>query len=251
MFKHRAGQPLSINTVFHWFLLSFNAGCINAGGFLATGKFVSHVTGFATLFGVDLIEDRPESSLAILSVPLFFLFGSFISGMLIDRPIHYKKKPHFDYVMGLSAICLFLATGGGIVILSHIGSFGQVFKLEQVYILLALLCLACGLQNGAVTTASGSTIRTTHLTGITTDLGLGIARLVTHRGNKTHFDHEVRTNSIRFGSIASFVLGSAVGTWFFVVLGYRGFIIPGLISTYAAWHGRRAKMAAHREDALS
>ncbi len=54
MFNHRMDQLPSNWVLFHWFLLSFNAGCINAGGFLATGRFVSHVTGFATFFGVDL-----------------------------------------------------------------------------------------------------------------------------------------------------------------------------------------------------
>ncbi len=248
MFKQRLSDTSSFNTIIHWYLLSFNAGSINAGGFLATGKFVSHVTGFATLFGVDFIDDRPESAVGILSVPLFFLLGSFISGMLIDRPIHLKKRPHFDYVMGLSALCLFAAAGGGIIILSHLARFGQLFKLEQVYVLLALLCLACGLQNGAVTSGSGSTIRTTHLTGITTDLGLGLARIVTHRNNPSHLHRETRINLVRLGSILAFVFGSALGTWFFIQLGYRGFIIPGLISTYAAWHGRKEKHAAHKEQ---
>lgn len=247
MFRHQMSERPPLIAVLHWHLLTFNAGCINAGGFLATGKFVSHVTGFATFFGVDFVDDRPESALGILSVPLFFLLGAFISGMLIDRPIQLKKRPHFDYVMGLSALCLFSAAGGGIVVLSHLGRFGELIKLEQVYVLLALLCLACGLQNGAVTTSSGSTIRTTHLTGITTDLGLGLARLITFRNNPNHFKRETRSNLFRFGSILAFVVGSATGSWFFIKMGYRGFIIPGLISTYAAWRGSQDKIAAHQE----
>src|SRR4051794_8426190 len=126
MFLHRLDQTPSNRVVLHWYLLSFNGGLINAGGFLATGRFVSHVTGFATLFGVDVIRRELDAAVGILSVPFFFLLGAFLAGMLIDRPIHRKQKPHFDYVMGLSALCLFLAASGGV--LTHFGSFGEVLQ---------------------------------------------------------------------------------------------------------------------------
>ena len=251
MFSTQKGEAQSLTAILHWYLLSFNAGCINAGGFLTTGKFVSHVTGFATLVGVDFVDDRPESAWGIASVPIFFLLGSFISGMLIDRPIQMQKRPHFDYVMGLSALCLFVAAEGGAIALAPIGRFGQLFKLEHVYILLSLLCLACGLQNAAVTTSTGSAVRTTHLTGITTDLGLGLARLTTYDKNSSVFQKELRSNLFRMGTILAFVIGSAMGTWFFTQLGYPGFAIPGLISSYAAWRGRRDKIAAHRLEAVN
>ena len=34
MFKHRIDQTLTAKVVFQWCLLSFNGGCINAGGAL-------------------------------------------------------------------------------------------------------------------------------------------------------------------------------------------------------------------------
>lgn len=246
MFRHRLDQTPSNRVVFHWYLLSFNGGFINACGFLATGRFVSHVTGFATLFGVDVTHRELDAAVGILSVPFFFLLGAFLAGMLIDRPIHRKKNPHFDYVMGLSAFCLFLVAGIGE--LTHFGSFGGVLQLKKVYILLSLLCLACGLQNGAITSSSGSSIRTTHLTGLTTDLGLGLARLLTFPREDTIFKKEAHANRLRSNSIVAFALGSAVGSWFFIQLGYFGFILPGLIASYAAWHGRQVKPAAHRQE---
>lgn len=223
-------------------MLSFNGGCINAGGFLATGRFVSHVTGFATLFGVDITSRQVESAFGILSVPIFFLFGAFTAGLLIDRPIHHGKKPHFDWVMGISALCLFLAVGGGEML--QFGLFGEA-GLKQNYLLMALLCLASGLQNGAITSSSGRSVRTTHITGLTTDLGLGLARLMIFDIQKDDFKKEVWANYLRFGSILSFVAGSAIGAWFFLKLGYRGFVLPGLIASYAAWHGRKAKVVTH------
>jgi len=106
MFNHRFDQNVENSVAAHWFLLSLNGGFINAGGFLATGRFVSHVTGFATLFGVDLANSQFEAAVQILSVPLFFLLGAFLAGLLIDRPLYKKRRPHFDWVMGLSACAL-------------------------------------------------------------------------------------------------------------------------------------------------
>jgi uncharacterized membrane protein YoaK (UPF0700 family) len=231
----------SLKSVPIYHLLSFNAGCINAGGFLATGKFVSHVTGFATFFGVDFVDDRPESAIGILSVPFFFLVGSFISGVLIDRRIFLRKVPHYDYVMGLSALCLLLAGADGVFVLSPIGRFGQLFKLENVYILISLLCLACGLQNGAITTSSGSAVRTTHLTGITTDLGLGLAKICIRPRHSKLDSEEIRRNLFRVGTIFAFITGSAVGTYFFTRLGYSGFFVPSFIMSFVAYLGRVEK----------
>lgn len=250
MFNHRFDETPELKVVLHWFMLSFNGGCINAGGFLATGRFVSHLTGFATLFGVDVANEQIEAAIGILSVPAFFLLGSFLAGLLIDRPIHRGGKPHFDWVMSLSALCLMLASlgggsvggGGGWV---QFGRFGEEIGLRQSYLLLVLLCMASGLQNAAITSSSGRSVRTTHLTGLTTDLGLGLARALTFDLKQERFQKERRANYLRIGSILSFVVGSAVGAWIFLRFNYHGFALPCVIALYAAWHGRRAKVVAH------
>jgi uncharacterized membrane protein YoaK (UPF0700 family) len=243
MFKHHFDETPDNIVVLHWFMLSFSGGCINAGGFLATGKFVSHVTGFATLFGVGLMKGQAGVAAGILAVPLFFLLGAFIAGLLIDWPIHRGMKPHFDWVMGLCATCLILTAGEGEIF--HFGMFESI-RVEESFFLMMLLCLASGLQNGAITSSSGKSVRTTHLTGLTTDLGLGLARTLTLGTRSERLQKEARANYLRIGSILSFVLGSAVGAWFFVNLGYRGFLIPAVIAIYAAWHGRLVKIAPHQ-----
>lgn len=239
MFNHHIHQNVSKRVIFHWFLLAFNGGAINAGGFLATGRFVSHVTGFYTLFGDHLTNKEIEAALGILSVPAFFLLGAFIAGLLVDRPQHFGRKPRYDWVMAMSSLCLFLAAGGGEFLL--FGVFGESnFALKQSYLLLVLLCLASGLQNGAITSSSHHSVRSTHMTGTTTDLGLGLAKVFTFDLNKGPLKSEVRANIRRFGTIVSFAIGSAVGAWIFVKLGYRGFMMPALIAAYASWHGKNA-----------
>jgi uncharacterized membrane protein YoaK (UPF0700 family) len=238
MFGHKLDEAPSKIVVLHWFLLCLNGGCINAGGFLATGRFVSHVTGFATLFGVDIASWQLDAALGILSVPIFFLLGAFIAGLLIDRPVYQGKPPHFDWVMGLCAFALFLAAAGDFL---PMNAFGQTTNLKHSYLLLALLCLASGLQNAAITSSSSRSVRTTHLTGLTTDLGLGLARLLLPNMKKELYAKELWANQLRVGSILAFVLGSVLGAWVFLHYGYRGFALPGLIAVYAAWHGAKVK----------
>jgi uncharacterized membrane protein YoaK (UPF0700 family) len=239
VFDHRLDHSPGKWVFFHWYLLSFNAGCVNAGGMLAAGRFVSHVTGFATLFGVHVAHGEFEAAIGILSVPISFLMGATIAGLLVDRQIYLGKKPHYDYVMLLSAVCLGLATLVGY--LNRWPAFGQNFHLKQTYFLLVLLCLASGLQNAAVTSSSGSSVRTTHLTGITTDLGLGIARRMTFKGKDARSKKENEANLLRIGTIASFAMGSTVAAWLFIKIGYLGFALPCSISLYSALHGRFLK----------
>ena len=244
MFQHRSDNCPGTRVFLHWFLLSFNAGCINAGGILAAGRFVSHVTGFATLFGVDVAHGEYDAAVGILSVPVSFLIGATTAGLLIDRQTHLGRKPHYDYVMLMSATCLGLAAMAGTT--NILPGFGQTFHLKSTYLLLILLCLASGLQNAAITSSSGSSVRTTHLTGITTDLGLGLARRLTLKGKDPRAKTENEANLLRIGTILSFALGSAVAAWLFLRVAYLGFSLPCAIALYSAAHGRILKMNFHR-----
>jgi uncharacterized membrane protein YoaK (UPF0700 family) len=233
----------------HWLLLSLNAGCINSGGFLAAGQFVSHVTGFATLFGVNAAESHLMTAVGTLSVPLFFLLGSVTAGLLIDRPVRLGRKPHFDYVMLISSLCLFACAFAGRF--EQFGVFGEEQHLRTTYFLLVLLCLSSGLQNAAITASSGSSVRTTHLTGITTDLGLGIARIISNHDRKdSRVKLEAKTNWLRIATIVSFTLGSAIGAWLFLKVEYLGFLLPACISLYSAIQGRNLKMNRSRFSVL-
>ena len=249
MYRSRLDQYPNRRAILHWFLLAFNAGCINAGAFLTTGRFVTHVTGFATLFGVDLANRDIDLAVSMLSVPVFFLMGAMIAGLLIDSPIHFHKKPHYDYVMGLCSLCLLAAGLAGQF--NQFGAFGIPFHLDDKYVLLALLCLASGLQNGALTTSSGSSVRTTHMTGLTTDLGLGLARMMTFTPHDDVYRRERVANLLRIGTVLSFIVGSEVGALLFIGLGFRGFLVPAAITAYAAWHGRMFKHAAHKPDGFA
>lgn len=246
MYSHGIGNLANWRGALGWLLLGFNSGFINAGGFIITGRFVTHVTGFATLFGVDFVRHGWNEALGILSVPIFFLAGAFTSGWLIDRRIFKGQAPRYDWVMGLSSAALFVATFASFV--TRLVPFGDALSVKQVYVVLASLCLASGLQNAALTSSSGSSVRTTHLTGVVTDLGIGLATLLSLPSAHERALSERRANRLRAATIASFTMGSIIGAGIFFRSQYVGFMIPAAISAIAAWRGRKITRKAHRNS---
>lgn len=231
MFAHRLEDAADVRVYGHWFLLSFLAGSVNAGGYLACHRFVSHVTGFATLAGIDWAAGRWHEMASMLTVPLYFLGGAMASAFLVDRRSRRGERPLYEVVMGLVAAALALAAAGGWFGL--FGAFGFGVGAREDYFLLALLCGASGLQNAVLTSSSGATIRTTHLTGLTTDLGIGLVRAAGLPASDATRKRETRANGLRLGTIASFVLGSAIGALLFAKQGYLAFAMPAAIAAYA------------------
>lgn len=211
-----------------WMTLAFQAGMLNIGGLLACHSFVSHVTGFATLFGVQANRGNSLAAFGMLLVPGFFLFGAMLSGFLVDLQLKMHKKPRYYIVFGMLFLLMLAVVIGGFNGL--FGTFGEPLEHTGDYTLLALLCMICGAQNGLITLVSHSVIRTTHLTGITTDLGIGLVRVFNRGRLFGKIDDEVRANFMRIGIIVFFILGSTAGVKIFTTLAYRGFIVPTVIS---------------------
>lgn len=211
-----------------WMALAFQGGMLNMGGYLACHSFVSHVTGFGTLFGFEWSQSHYLMAAKISLVPLFFLSGSALSGYLVDLRIKLHKRPKYFIVFGVLLLLTLLIVIGGFNGL--FGPFGQTHEQLGGYILLILLCLTCGVQNGTVTSVSRHVVRTTHLTGITTDLGIGLVRVLNRRRLQGQIENEGKANFMRAGVIFFFALGSMVGALMFNAFAYRGFLLPTAIS---------------------
>lgn len=208
--------------------MSLQAGIINVGGFLACHRFVTHITGFATHFGTESASGNWSAAFGMLTVPFFFVLGSMISGYFVDHRIAQGKEPRYLWVIGLIFFLLLSATLFGE--LGFFGKFGDPMVLEKDYSLLALLCLASGIQNAMITSASGSVVRTTHLTGVSTDLGIGIIRVLARPRTDLLRKQESLANLMRGGLILSFLIGSFLGAAIFYRFEYRGFALPVMIT---------------------
>lgn len=238
MFHHRFNDQVSYRTYFDWFLLSFLAGNINTGGYLSCQRFVSHITGFASLAGISAAEGFWIEALGAITIPLFFLLGVMVSGFLTEK--QYATRVHgekYAPVMGLVSLLIgFVALGGTF---DFFGTFGEPSNIKHDFLLLACLCGACGLQNAAISSASGATIRTTHLTGLTTDLGLGLIRAEVHKLSVADKKIERRSNFLRVATIFSFTLGSVIGALIYTQFKYQGFLFPMSLALYLSWMAKK------------
>jgi uncharacterized membrane protein YoaK (UPF0700 family) len=221
---------LNKKNIFVWFLMAFQAGAVNAGGFIACSRFVTHTTGFATHFGFDLANRHEGVAVGMLSVPAFFLLGAMITSYFVDLPLSHGRPANYKVPSFLIFLCITLAMLLGK--LGLFGLFGEAMIFRQDYFLLVLLCLASGLQNALITNSSGVVVRTTHLTGVTTDLGVGLVRALfgNRHADARHARHNRTATFARAGIIGSFVLGSATSAYLYLMAHYLGFLVPVLTS---------------------
>lgn len=171
------------------FTLAFIAGIVNAVGLLGfEHQAISHVSGSVTLLGIKAITSK-VTALLLLGVIISFMLGSALSGFLLSGG-SLKLGRHYDTLLFIEALLLLISA----YLLENTFTYGIV-----------LASAACGLQNALATNYSGAVIRTTHLTGIFTDLGLMIGRAL--KGEQ--FD--TRKCVIFLLIISGFLLGGIVG----------------------------------------
>ncbi|MCW5828547.1 MAG: DUF1275 domain-containing protein [Deltaproteobacteria bacterium] len=240
MYRHTIKDEIPLWTAFNWSLLAFLSGSVNAGGFLACHRFVTHITGFATHFGIDLVEKKYVEAFGILTVPVFFVAGAMGSALLVERRSQQGQEPRYDAVMGLVTLCMVMVAVGGYF--DWFGAFGEVAQVRTDFLFLVVLCGASGLQNAAITSASRGTMRSTHLTGIATDLGIGLVKYYyTPQVDAASRERRLRVQLVRIASTVAFVLGSVAGALLFIWYQYLGFLLPAAIAahvTRVAWRER-------------
>lgn len=140
-------------------ILAFNAGCVNSTALVGfTHLSASHVTGNVTLFASAFAEQQFDQMAMVCIVLLSFLFGAVISGFVVGSTSLQAGRRY-----GLALLIEAMLLIASLALFSFHLFWGQVFA-----------AMACGLQNSMVATYSGAVIRTTHLTGLTSDMGSAI-----------------------------------------------------------------------------
>ncbi|MBP6097323.1 MAG: DUF1275 domain-containing protein [Methyloversatilis sp.] len=198
--------------------LAFVAGAINAGGFLAVRQYTSHMTGIVSAIADDLALGNPVLVLGGLGALLSFLLGAGCSAVMINYS--RQRDMHSEYALPLLLEAgLLLCFGLLGARLSHVpGLF--------VPVTVMLLCFIMGLQNAMITKLSRAEIRTTHLTGVLTDIGIEVGKLAYwNRASATN--QPVRADRDRLIVLVSLVMCFFVGG----IAGAVGFSHVGYVST--------------------
>ena len=197
--------------------LAFVAGALNAGGFLAVGQYTSHMTGMVSSAADDIALGQAGLALSALASVLSFVLGAVCTAWLVNYS--RRRHPAWAYVptLLLEALLLLLFGIVGSEMLPH-----QFMRLSFTAM---LLCFVMGLQNALITKISNAEIRTTHVTGLLTDMGLELGRLL--YWNRMKSAVPVLANRSRLKIHAQLVLAFFVGG----LIGALGFKHAGFIST--------------------
>ncbi|MEQ1895575.1 MAG: YoaK family protein [Planctomycetota bacterium] len=197
--------------------LAFVAGAINAGGFLAVGVYTSHVTGSLSRAADELVLGHTRTALAALSLVLFFLAGAFTTGIFVQLGIRLRLRGRYALALAFEALLLVLFGLRGTALALHTELL--------VPLTVVLLCFLMGMHNAVVTHISSAVVRTTHMTGVVTDIGIELARWTVGHGHghgpPGEHDRALRSRlTLHAMILASFFAGGLVGAVGFSELGY-------------------------------
>ncbi len=202
----------------HWveigaLLLALVAGYVNAIGLLSfEHQSVSHLSGTATLLGAGLLDRGWASAVHLLGVLVSFLIGAALAGVLLNAST-LKLGRHYDTALVIEAALLIAA---------------QLLLNEGLFYAHFLASAACGLQNALATRYSGAVVRTTHLTGIVTDLGIMLGAKC--RGEPI----DTRKLQLFLVIIFGFIAGGTGGALVFSHYDQLALVLPAIVSLLMA-----------------
>lgn len=166
MFRHQGKSRTLKHNLRIATILSFVAGIVNVTGYLSFKQLTTNVTGHFALFIYDVAGFQFWKGTIYFLYIFSFLLGSFLSSFLIEKYRENKKLNVF-----------FLPTIIECLILILIGLLSNIIEIKYPNLIVCLLLFAMGIQNSFVTKISNAIVRTTHLTGLFTDLGIDISQL--------------------------------------------------------------------------
>lgn len=215
LMKHRQ-RTKRLNRQLAW-SLAFIAGAVNAGGFMAVKTYTSHVSGAISRAADELAIGNRTLALGAISTVGCFAAGAFFTSMLISFGRRHRFRSHY---------ALSLAIEAGLLVVLGMTSL-ELHQMHRFALPLTVVLLAfiMGMHNSVVTTISSAEVRTTHMTGIATDIGLELGRLFYFNRDRGRRMKEVRANRDRLKLhsliLAAFFGGGLIGAMGFQHLGYR------------------------------
>jgi uncharacterized membrane protein YoaK (UPF0700 family) len=197
--------------------LAFIAGAINAGGFLAVQQYTSHMTGVVSAMADDIALGQFALALGGAALLSAFIFGSMVTALLVNWARERDLSSQFALPLLLEALLLLVFGSTGHYI-------QQSIPLLSVSWTVLLLCFLMGLQNAIITKVSNAEIRTTHVTGLVTDIGIGLGRLLYWQGHDAT-PEQAAANRQRLHLHSSLALlffgGGLLGALGFKALGFQ------------------------------
>jgi uncharacterized membrane protein YoaK (UPF0700 family) len=238
--------------------LALMGGFVNSAGFVLIGTFTSHVTGNVGRLANDVAVNEPGAAIAALTMIVAFLTGAFLASMCVESDAFGTRPNAYCAALSGEALLLGLFT---LVSTLTVAAHPRLRDMEA-----AILCAAMGMQNSLVTRLSGAVVRTTHLTGVFTDVGIEGARwfrwwrvgLSKKLGFPLAFGRNPaeRPSALKLALLATiacaFTTGAVLGAATGLALGHAAMILPTLgvagSAAYAFVSGRQGHSVTQGPD---
>lgn len=204
MLSHRGRERSFVQNLRLAVLLSFVGGVVNVSGFLALKLMTTNVTGYLSNFAQEFLSFNKTAILKSVLLLVAFFMGAFTSHVILQIQKLIRNKVYFTVPLILEALLL-----AGVAYLE--GNVLHQYPMKIAYVLL----FAMGLQNSLVTFISKAVVRTTHITGIVTDLGIETARLFFYIRNKNVRRVLLSHIGLKLSIIFSFGIGGIVAAYCF------------------------------------
>lgn len=196
--------------------LAFVAGATNAGGFLAVHQYTSHMSGIVSAMADNVAMGSFSLLRTGLAAVCAFLSGSILTAFMVRWARSRFLESEYALPLILEAVLLIV-----------FGMTGRLFVQERVVGTIMLLCLTMGVQNAMITKLSNAVIRTTHLTGMITDIGIALGTMLFTRWKKSRepATPQVAALPLLSSLVALFFVGGVTGAVGFRHLGFL-FTLP-------------------------
>lgn len=219
MFRHRGKNRTFLHNLRLATLLSLVAGIVNITGVLALKTLTTNVTGHFAYFADEFVNKNYAVAFTFLAFIFFFFIGSFTSNFLSE--LVALRRPRLMHLIPIAI---------EIIVLINVGYFGSKYDLSIIndQLMAFALLFAMGLQNSLVTKVSNSTVRTTHLTGLFTDLGIELSQLFFYK--KIEEKKRLKSNIyLRLSIITFFFIGCFLGDIVYLAVALKTLYVAAFV----------------------
>lgn len=195
-------------------VLAFIAGSVNAVSILSFEHHaITNMTGNTSMLAASFASMDISTTAHFLALIGSFVAGNAVSGFIIqDNTLQLGRR--YGVALFLESLLLCLAVS----LLNHHHHFCGLYAASG----------ACGLQNAMASTYSGTVVRTTHVTGMFSDLGIFLGH--TLRGLSV----DSRRAKLSCLVISGFFCGGTGGTVAYRTMGFSALYIPASLTACAA-----------------
>lgn len=198
-------------------LLSFVAGLVNVVGFFSVQRLTTNVTGHFAFFVDEVFKLNFTSAFHLALFVFYFFLGAFFANFMVETYSRIRENETYVFPIITEALIL--------TVIAFTGNY--LIKVNPDVIAYSLL-FAMGMQNSLVTSISKSVVRTTHLTGLFTDMGIEFSQLFFYK-DQFHKRRLLKSIKLRLTIITMFFVGGVSGGVLFEHFGIKTLILGSII----------------------